>query len=115
MFKRNISLVVLTASFGLLMTSCGGEEKEVEATPDIEKVYIDGDIEKGAEVFKTNCIACHQADGKGKAGFAPNIMVDCIEKTKPSIVLTGGTVQGRSLAPKVSARLKTETAPIRSS
>ncbi|QLE00606.1 c-type cytochrome [Galbibacter sp. BG1] len=34
----------------------------------------DGDIKKGAEIFKVNCVACHRADGGGAIG--PNLTDD---------------------------------------
>jgi len=34
----------------------------------------DGDIKKGAEIFKINCVACHRADGGGAIG--PNLTDD---------------------------------------
>lgn len=39
-------------------------------------------------------------------GYA-NAMVKLSEKYKPSVILIGGTIQGRDLAPRVSCRLKT--------
>jgi mono/diheme cytochrome c family protein len=73
MLKKSISVVVLSFTLGLLVTSCGGDSAGEKSTASVERVYIKGDVAKGAEMFKTNCTACHQADGKGKAGFAPNI------------------------------------------
>ena len=73
MLKKSISIVALSITAGLFITSCGGESTGNESTANVERVYIKGDVAKGEEIFKTNCTACHQADGKGKAGFAPNI------------------------------------------
>ena len=73
MLKKNISVVVFAFAAGLFMTSCGGESTNEKSTEIAERVYIKGDVAKGAEIFKTNCAVCHQPDGKGKAGFAPNI------------------------------------------
>lgn len=39
-------------------------------------------------------------------GYA-NAMVKLSEKYKPSVILIGGTIQGRDLAPRISCRLKT--------
>ncbi len=39
-------------------------------------------------------------------GFA-NALVKLSEKYKPSVILIGGTIQGRDLAPRISCRLKT--------
>lgn len=36
-----------------------------------------------------------------------NVFEDCINKIKPSIILVGGTVIGRSLAPRIAARFRT--------
>lgn len=71
MLKKSISIIAFSITAGLFMTSCGGDAESTKKVE--ERVYIKGDIAKGAEMFKTNCTACHQADGKGKAGFAPNI------------------------------------------
>jgi len=73
MLKKNISIAVLSLTLGLFATSCGGNAEESKSAANVERVYIKGDVAKGEEIFKMNCVACHQADGKGQAGFAPNI------------------------------------------
>ncbi len=37
------------------------------------EMAVKGDPKRGKLHFDVNCIACHQADGKGKVGFAPSI------------------------------------------
>jgi cytochrome c oxidase cbb3-type subunit 3 len=32
-----------------------------------------GDVQQGKQLFEMNCMACHQADAIGKAGFAPSL------------------------------------------
>ena len=66
--KRIFRSGVLALGLSALLFSCGGDDSTV-----VEEPAIVGDIVKGEEVFKTNCTACHQADGKGKAGFAPSL------------------------------------------
>lgn len=85
---------VLTLAFlatSLAFTSCGGgeekkEEHNEEATPKTEEVAEPkaeepqvkeeapaetADYSAGEEVYKTVCMACHQADGKGLTGAFP--------------------------------------------
>lgn len=51
-----------------MLASCGSSSNtEAELPP------ITGDVNLGKEVFTTYCTACHQQDGKGRAGFAPSI------------------------------------------
>ncbi|MCB9426501.1 MAG: c-type cytochrome [Flavobacteriales bacterium] len=71
MLNKHLSFIVVVA-LGLLITSCG-KDKSRESYNLVARKLITGDVTKGEEIFKTNCTACHQADGKGKAGFAPNI------------------------------------------
>lgn len=49
-----------------LLASCGSST-ETELPP------ITGDLKLGKEAFTIYCAACHQQDGKGKAGFAPSL------------------------------------------
>lgn len=65
-----MNYIKLIGIFGItaILFGCGeSTDAPVKLDP------IKGDIAKGAEIFKTNCTACHQQDGKGKAGFAPSI------------------------------------------
>jgi len=49
----------------------------------------------------------HEALGSFKADSFAACFADAIDRAKPSIVLTGATSVGRSLAPRVSTRLRT--------
>jgi len=57
------TLIILLVS-AMIIWSCG--------EPPIQEPIV-GDVAIGEAIFQSNCIACHQSDGKGKSGLAPSI------------------------------------------
>lgn len=53
-----------------------------------------GDADKGAEVFKTYCVACHGADGKGMGGLAANFVDDKTRLQKSDAELVKSVREG---------------------
>lgn len=62
----NMNFKTLIAIFGAaaILLSCG--------EPPVQEAIV-GDASNGEALFQANCTVCHQADGKGKAGFAPSL------------------------------------------
>ena len=50
---------------------------------------LPGNVESGAGVYRTNCVACHGTKGKGDGPVAPNL-------TPPPADLTGQTVKQKN-------------------
>jgi cbb3-type cytochrome c oxidase subunit III len=67
--------------------------------------------DKGKSAFKTNCIACHGADGAGttlgKSMKAPDLRTDEIQK-KPEAELTDAINEGKGNMPGFKSRLTPE-------
>ncbi len=60
----NYKLYLGIALLATLLISCSEPD-----TPNL----ITGNASNGKTLFETNCVACHQKDGKGKTGFAPSL------------------------------------------
>ncbi len=68
MLRNNIYTIFVTLFLGIIIASCGGNDKKESS-----RKFIAGEEAKGRKVFDTYCTACHQPDGKGKIGFGPSI------------------------------------------
>jgi len=87
MKKITYSVVIGMAAIALLFTSCGGgaeqkapkqetavqkeEAKEPAAAADNEMAAM---MARGEQLYKTKCIACHQANGQGLPNVFPNLV-----------------------------------------
>ncbi len=57
----------LLATTALLLSACGGGAGDGAATPAQQ-------MDAGARAYLTNCIACHQQDGKGTPHLQPSLV-----------------------------------------
>ena len=82
--KKSTLFFVLLTALSVAFTACSGggekantsEKQEVMQTPEPEQEATADDamaaqMKRGEEIFKTKCIACHQADAKGIPGAFP--------------------------------------------
>jgi mono/diheme cytochrome c family protein len=77
--KKMILSVVAFAAMMLVIVSCGGggqpAEEQKSETAVTEAGGLPADIQammpRGEELFKTKCVACHQAEGQGLANVFP--------------------------------------------
>lgn len=72
----------------------GHAEPEAPAADAVAAAGPQGDADKGAEVFKTYCVACHGADGKGMNGLAANFVDDKTRLAKPDAELVKSVREG---------------------
>lgn len=64
-------------------------------------------IQKELETMNVNTVYLYEAEDEYHPIFYEQIMVSCIKKIRPSIVLLGGTYEGRSLAPRLAVAFQT--------
>ncbi len=101
---------LFAASF--LFAGCGGGEPAAPAAPAVEaapaaaavaepapaaavKHELPGDPVAGEAVYKTNCIACHQADGTGMGGaLGADLVNDKTRLAKSNEVLLKSIAEG---------------------
>ena len=83
--KKSTLLFVLFAGTAVAFTACSGgggekakepEQQEVTQAPEPEKTATDEEalaaqMKRGEEIYRTKCIACHMADGKGVVNVFP--------------------------------------------
>ncbi len=79
--KKATFLILVLFSFSIMMTSCGGgsqpaadqQESAVQATGPYAGLPADiqAMMPRGEELYKTKCIACHQANGQGVENVFP--------------------------------------------
>lgn len=66
--KILLGMLAVIISFGALAAQGMFEDKRMEAQTDN---WHGRSVEKGAEIFSSNCYTCHGPDGKGQPGVAP--------------------------------------------
>ena len=86
MKKLTYVLALSIAGVALLMTSCGGGgeqksqqsqttvQKEEAAQPAAGANEMAAQLARGEQIYKTKCIACHQANGQGLANAFPSLV-----------------------------------------
>ncbi len=83
----------------LIFTFCGNQANshEREKVPGTRKSISPEVLEKGEEVYKKYCLACHQSDGSGNPGMFPPLSetktVNGDKETLINIILNG--MQGK--------------------
>ena len=70
--------ILIFTTILLFLSSCRTEQEKADSSqlPPIshEKVELDPAlVKKGGEIYNQMCLACHQPNGAGKAGFAPRL------------------------------------------
>ena len=82
--KKIILLFAVVVGLGVAISSCSGggekakepakqevkKEEPVKQEPTEEELWAQ-QMKRGEEIYKTKCIVCHMADGKGVAGAFP--------------------------------------------
>ena len=84
MKKLSYVLAFGIMGFAIIMNSCssGSEQKtqksetviQKDAPPDANNNEIAAQMARGEQIYKTKCIACHQANGQGLPGAFPTLV-----------------------------------------
>lgn len=83
MKKTFLFLMIAAFSSAMMMNSCssGGEKQAKEQAVTQEETTAPAVVDenaammaRGEEIYKTKCIACHQADGNGLPGAFPSLV-----------------------------------------
>jgi len=126
--KRLTLLIAVLVSLGLTFSACsggGGEkakapEKEVQEAPAEAEATPEDDwaaqMTRGEELYKTKCIVCHMADGKGVANAFPPLaesdylMADLVRAVEQTLngsheeMVVNGVTYNAPMVPQVDTK-----------
>lgn len=83
------------------LAKLSGDEVSVLAIGDVEK------LQEELLGYPVKTAYLCEASDLYEPGYYASIAADCISKAKPSVVLIGGTCEGRSLAPRLAVAFRT--------
>ena len=112
--KRGFALVLATSAL-IVAIACGSEEgspdSKAPATTASTPTVTPAMLERGREIYKTNCVACHGESGKGDGPAAGVLkppprdhtdrayMSTLSDKEIADIIKMGGAIKGKPLMP----------------
>lgn len=127
--RKTTLLLAVLISIGLAFTACsgGGEEKakapEKEVVPETQaapEATAEDDwaaqMKRGEEIYKTKCIVCHMADGKGVANAFPPLaesdylMADLVRAVEQTLngsheeMVVNGVTYNAPMTPQVDTK-----------
>lgn len=90
--KKHLALVLLMLILSsMLISACGGGTSAGTLAP----AALRGDASAGKATFDQTCVACHGADGKGRAGLGKNLVTSEFVKSKTDAELVAFITAGR--------------------
>jgi len=118
MMRRAVRLVVVVAGLGVAL-ACSSQDRESASAPagsgataqSAKAVVTPAVVERGRELYKKNCAACHGESGKGDGPGAgvlkppprdhtdPAYMSTLSDKEIADIIKMGGAIKGKPLMP----------------
>ena len=116
MIRRGLLFGVALSALSLTIACSGGDtpsstEKPAATASSTAKAVTPAMIERGREIYKTNCVACHGEGGKGDGPGAGVLkppprdhtdaayMSTLTDKEIADVIKMGGAIKGRPLMP----------------